>query len=152
MPVSVDWTELLHTFEFVSLGQPHEHEAVLCRKTGKFLWLSDLAEDIEEWPDDADNEEKYLSIPHKKELDLGTPLVFAFAREFLPDEFDEIQRIFHKRGAYARFKDLLQRRKALDRWYDFENRATEAALREWCEVNEITIEPGAGPASEPDLR
>jgi len=152
MPVSVDWTELLHTFEFVSLGQPHEHEAVLCRKTGKFLWLSDLAEDIEEWPDDADNEEKYLSIPHKKELDLGTPLVFAFAREFLPDEFDEIQRIFHKRGAYARFKDLLQRRKALDRWYDFENKATEAALREWCEVNEITIEPGAGPASEPDLR
>ena len=152
MPVSVDWTELLHTFEFVSLGQPHEHEAVLCRKTGKFLWLSDLAEDIEEWPDDADNEEKYLSIPHKKELDLGTPLVFAFAREFLPDEFDEIQRIFHKRGAYARFKDLLQRRKALDRWYDFENKATEAALREWCEVNEITIEPGAGPASELDRR
>ena len=152
MPVSVDWTELLHTFEFVSLGQPHEHEAVLCRKTGKFLWLSDLAEDIEEWPDDADNEEKYLSIPHKKELDLGTPLVFAFAREFLPDEFDEIQRIFHKRGAYARFKDLLQRRKALDRWYDFETRATEAALREWCEVNGITIEPGATPASEPDQR
>ena len=152
MPVSVDWTELLHTFEFVSLGQPHEHEAVLCRKTGKFLWLSDLAEDIEEWPEDADDEEKYLSIPHKKELDLGTPLVFAFAREFLPDEFDEIQRIFHKRGAYARFKDLLQRRKALDRWYDFENKATEAALREWCEVNEITIEPGAGPASEPDRR
>src|SRR5437879_1919482 len=130
MPVSVNWDELLHTFEFVSLGQPHEHEAVLCRKTGKFLWHSDVAEDIEEWPDDADDEEKYLSIPHKKELDLGTPLVFAFAREFLPDELDEIRRIFDKRGAYARFKDLLQRRKALDRWYDFENKATEAACRD----------------------
>jgi hypothetical protein len=78
--------------------------------------------------------------------------VFAFAREFLPDELDEIQRIFHKRGAYARFKDLLQRKKALDRWYDFENKATEAALREWCEINGITIEPGAGPAPEPDRR
>jgi len=152
MPVSVNWDELLHTFEFVSLGQPHEHEAVLCRKTGKFLWHSDVAEDIEEWPDDADDEEKYLSIPHKKELDLGTPLVFAFAREFLPDELDEIRRIFDKRGAYARFKDLLQRRKALDRWYDFENKATEAALREWCEINGITIEHGATPAPEPDRR
>ena len=82
----------------------------------------------------------------------GTPLVFAFAREFLPDEFNEVRRMFDRRGAYARFKDLLQRRKALDRWYDFETRATEAALREWCEINGITIEPSATPASEPDQR
>jgi hypothetical protein len=152
MPVSVDWTELLHTFEFVSLGQPHEHEAVLCRKSGKLLWHSDVAEDIEEWPDDADDDEKYLSIPHKKEFDLGTPLVFAFAEQFLPDELDEVRRIFHKRGAYARFNDLLQTKKALDRWYDFEAKATEAALREWCEINGITIEHGATPAPEPDRR
>ena len=150
MPVSVDWTELLHTFEFVSLGQPYEHEAVLCRKTGKFLWHTDLDEDIEAWPDDADDEEKYLSIPHKKELDLGTPLVFAFVEQFLPDELEEVRRIFKRRGAYARFMDLLQRKNALDRWYDFENKATDAALREWCDLNGITIEPGAGPASEPD--
>ena len=152
MPVAVDWNELVLTFEFVSLGQPHAHEAVLCRKTGKFLWNTDLDEDIEAWPDDADDKEKYLSIPHKKELDLGTPLVFEFARQFLPDEFNEIRRIFDRRGAYARFKDLLLRKKALDRWHDFENKATEAALREWCEINGITIEPSATPASEPDQR
>ena len=102
-PVSVDWTELLHTFEFASLGQPGEHEAVLCRKTGKFLWQTDVEEDIEAWPDDADDEEKYLSIPHKKELDLGKPLVLEFARQFLPGEFDEVRRMFDRRGAYARF-------------------------------------------------
>jgi hypothetical protein len=152
MPVSVDWTDLLHAFEFVSLGQPSEHEAVLCRKTGKFLWHSEFGDNFDEWPDDVDDEEKYLSIPHKKELDLGKPLVLEFARQFLPDEFNEVRRIFDKRGAYARFKDLLQRKKALDRWYDFEAKATEAALKEWCEFNEITIEPGAGPTSEPDRR
>jgi hypothetical protein len=152
MLVSVDWTELLDAFEFVSAGEPYEHEAVLCRKTGKLFWLSDVEEDIEAWPDDADDEEKYLAIPHRKKLDLGKPLVFAFAEQFLPDELDEVRRIFHKRGAYARFKDLLHRKKALDRWYDFETKATEAALREWCEINGVTIEPGAGPASEPDRR
>jgi len=148
----VDWTELLHTFEFVSLGQPYEHEAVLCRKTGKFLWHSELGDDVDEWPDDADDDEKYLSIPHKKELDLGMPLVFGFVEQFLPDELDEVRRIFHKRGAYARFKDLLQRKNALVRWYDFETKATEEALRQWCEINGITIEHGAGPAPEPDRR
>ena len=152
MPVSVDWTELQNTFEFVSLGQPGEHEAVLCRKTGKFLWQSDVEEDIEAWPDDADDKEKYLSIPHKKDLDLGKPLVIEFARQFLPNEFEDVRRIFDKRGAYARFKNLLQRKNALDRWYDFENKATEAALREWCALNEITIEAGDGATPEPDQR
>ena len=152
MPVSVDWTELLLTFEFVITGQPYEHEAVLCRKTGKFLWQTDVEEDIEAWPDDADDEKKYLSIPHKKELDLGKPLVFEFAKQILPDEYDEIRRIFDKRAAYARFKDLLQRKNALDRWYDFEAKATEAALREWCDLNEITIEAGDGATPEPDRR
>ena len=79
MPVSVDWNELQHAFEFASLGEPHEHEAVLCRKTGKFLWQTDVDEDIEAWPDDADDEEKYIAIPHRKKLDLGKPLVLEFA-------------------------------------------------------------------------
>ena len=60
--------------------------------------------------------------------------------------------MFDRRGAYARFKDLLLRKKALDRWYDFEAKATEAALREWCEINGITIEAGDGAAPEPDRR
>ena len=152
MAVPVDWDELLHTFEFVSLGQPYEHEAVLCRKTGKFLWHTESFDGADEWPDDADDEEKYLAIPHKKELHLGKPLALAFAEEFLPKDFNEIQRIFEKRGAYARFRDILQRKNALDRWYDFEAKATEKALREWCELNEIAIESQAGPASEPDRR
>jgi hypothetical protein len=134
MPVSVDWTELQHAFEFASLGQP------------------DVEEDIEAWPDDADDEEKYLPIPHRKQLGLGKPLVIEFARQFLPDEFNEIRRMFDKRGAYARFMDLLQRKKALDRWYDFEAKATEAALREWCDLNGITIEAGDGATPEPDRR
>ncbi|NOJ40031.1 hypothetical protein [Bradyrhizobium australiense] len=91
-------------------------------------------------------------IPDKKELDLGKALVFEFIRQFLPDEYDEIRRISNKRGAYARFKGLLQRKKALDRWFEFEKKATEKALREWCEANELTIREGGNPAPELDQR
>jgi hypothetical protein len=69
----IDWYEQENTVEFVSMG----NEAVLCRKTGKFLWHSDVDEDIEAWPDDADDDEKYLAIPDKKELDLGKALVVS---------------------------------------------------------------------------
>src|SRR6516165_3207892 len=57
------------------------------------------------------------SIPDKRELDLGKPLVLDFAREFLPVDYDEVRHIFSRRGAYRRYKDLLVRRGALERSY-----------------------------------
>jgi hypothetical protein len=48
--------------------------------------------------------------------------------------------MFDRRGAYSKFKALPTRRQALDQWYAFEQKATEEALREWCEDNSIEIE------------
>jgi hypothetical protein len=50
-----------------------------------------------------------------------------------------VRRLFGHRGAYASFKQLLARRGVLDQWYDFEQKATERALREWCEINSIAL-------------
>ena len=91
-------------------------------------------------------------IPGKKDLELGKTLVLEFARQYLPDEFDKIRRIFSKRGAYGQFKELLHRKRALDRGYEFENKATEDALREWCEAHGLTIREGDHPTPEPDQR
>jgi hypothetical protein len=138
MPAS--FRELLDALEFVSLdGGFGGHEAVLCRETGQIYLRSDAA-DLDEIPDDAeDDSEKYIAIPSRRDLDLGKPLVFDFAREFLPDDFDEVRYIFSKKGAYRKFRDLLTRRKAVDRWYDFEAKATKQALREWCELHAIAV-------------
>jgi hypothetical protein len=137
MPVS--WTDLTLAFEFVSAGNTGEHQAFLCKQTGKLYWQSDSSDELDELPDDIDDEEKYVQIPDKRELDLGKPLVFDFVGQFLPDDFDEVQRIFRRRGAYARFKDLLARRDTLDQWYDFESKAEESALRRWCDRNSIEV-------------
>jgi hypothetical protein len=56
-------------------------------------------DDLDELPDDIDDSEKYVQIPNKRELDLGKPLVLNFARQFLPDDFDEVRQIFSSRGA-----------------------------------------------------
>jgi len=80
-----------------------------------------------------------VQIPDKRALDLSKRLMLDFARDFLPADFDEVRRIFSHKGAYARFKILLHRRKAVDQWYDFEAKATEKALKTWCELNSIEI-------------
>jgi Uncharacterised protein family (UPF0158) len=139
MPVS--FSDLQLAFEFVSSGGMGENEAYLDRQTGKIYWHSEFGHNDEKLPDDIDDE-KYIAIPDRKELDLGKALVLDFAREFLPDNYDEVRQIFNRRGAYRRFKDLLVRRGTLERWYDFSNKAEEAALREWCAENGIDL---AGP-------
>jgi hypothetical protein len=82
---------------------------------------------------------KYIAIPDKRELDLGKALVLNFARDVLPGDYEEIRDIFHRRGAYQKFKALLVRRRALDRWHEYENKATEEALRDWCSWNDIEL-------------
>lgn len=140
MPAS--FQEILLGFEFAASGSGM-HRAILCRQTGKIYWhseMSDLDGIEDELPDDVGDEEKYVDIPDKRELGLGKSLALDFTREFLPNCFDDVRYIFSKRGAYQKFKALLTGRKALERWYDFESKATERALREWCEVHSIDVE------------
>ena len=136
--MAVSFSDLQLAFEFVSSGGMGENEAYLDRQSGKIYWHSEFGDNDEELPNDIDDE-KYISIPDKRELDLGKPLVLDFAREFLPVAYDEVRHIFSRTGAYGRYKDLLVRRGALERWYDFSNKAEEATLREWCAENGIDL-------------
>ena len=141
MPVS--FQELLDAIEFVASSGVGDNQAILCRRTGKIYLrsaISGLDELDEESPDNIEEDEEYIAIPDKRELGLGKALALDFASEFLPNEFDEVQYIFSKRGAYQNFRALLTRRKALERWYAFESERTEQALREWCELNSIEVE------------
>jgi hypothetical protein len=145
--MAVKFEEMLLAFEFVeSTGVLGEREAFVCRRTGKIYWrtdssgLDELNDQLnDELPDDIEDDEKYLAIPDKRELGLGKPLVLDFARQFLPDDFDEVRYMFSKRRAYQKFRALLTRRSVRERWYDFESKAKERALREWCELNSIEV-------------
>ena len=44
-----------------------------------------------------------------------------------------------RRGAYGRFKDLLERRNLLEQWYAFEQSAQRRAIEHWCEENSLEI-------------
>ena len=142
MPVSI--ADITSAFEFANTsGSIGEFVAFVCKRTGKVYYRTDFSDDEEmndELPDDIDDEEKYVALPDKRELGLGKPMVLDFAREFLPDDFDDVRYFFSKRGAYPKFKALLARRGAIDRWHAFEAKATEQALRDWCALHEIEIE------------
>ena len=131
--VAVDARELRNAVDFVSAGDSFDHSAWICLDTGKIYWRSSAAGlDDEDLPEDIDDSDRYLAVPSQHDLDLGRRLVLAFAAEELPDDYDMVTGFFRRRGAYGRFKNLLQMRGLLASWYEFENRATDEALLAWC--------------------
>jgi Uncharacterised protein family (UPF0158) len=122
----------------VSSAPPFENAAYLDRETGEVYYVS-ASGDSDELPGNVEEDDKYVSIPHKNDLDLGRELVFAFVAAEIPDEFESVKRIFSKKGAYARYKELLESKGRLEAWYGFEKQATEKAIRNWCEEEGIAL-------------
>ena len=136
--MSLSFDDIEGAFFFVSMDQMFIHNAYLCKETGQIFYTSEIG-DSDELPEDIDDSEKYIAIPHKNELDLGKALVFEFTSTYLPEELDTVHEIFRHKGAYSRYKDLLERKGALEDWYNFENERQDQALKEWCRENNIEI-------------
>jgi hypothetical protein len=136
--MAISFSDIENAFLFVSMDQMFMHNAYLCKETGEIFYTSEMG-DSDELPEDIDDPEKYIAIPHKNELDLGKALVIEFTSEYLPEELDRVYSIFRHKGAYSRYKDLLEKKGTLEDWYKFENERQELALKEWCRENNIEI-------------
>ena len=136
--MAISFDDIENAFLFVSMDQQGMHNAYLCKETGQLFYTSEMG-DSDELPEDIDDPEKYITIPHKNDLELGKALVIEFTSKYLPKELDRVYSIFLSRGAYSRYKDLLERKGLLDEWYKYEDERQKAALKEWCMENNIEI-------------
>ena len=134
----VTFADIQDAFSFVSSASYGMRSAVLRKDTGQIYYRSEAGD-----PDESTDEDfewgRCIDIPHKNDLGLGHQLVIEFVENHLPDEYQHVQRILRKRGAYGRFKDLLESKGLLQTWYDFENRREKQALRQWCNENEVEL-------------
>ena len=137
--MAVKFSDIENALFYVSMDQKFMHNAILCKETGRIFYTSEMG-DSDELPEDIDDPDKYIDIPHKTDLDLGKALVMEFTSKYLPDELDNVYSIFRRKGAYSRFKDFLDRKGVLEDWYQYENERQKGALREWCRRNNLDIE------------
>ncbi len=116
----VKLSELVDAFEFVSVADFDEHQPISAKGQA--------------------------GSSSCRDLDLGKRLALSFVAEELPGSYDEAREIFGRKGAYSRFKHLLQATGTLGKWYDFEARATETALRDWCAAVSVPLLDNEQPA------
>ncbi len=144
MSTPVNFTELVDACEWVSVAGFCDKAAYVNRESGTVHWVSDAIDADEELPEDIEdieNDIRYLAVPNKHDLDLGRALAMGFVANHLPDSYDTVRGYFHKQGAYARFKNLLERSGCLEAWFQYETDAVAQALREWCEAKGLQVGP-----------
>ena len=113
-----------------------ENEAYICRDSGKIHLISgdpDELDEEEKVPDNIDDSDKYIPVPDKRDLDLGSHLVFDFTARYLPQHYDQVRDMFRRKGAYGRFKGLLERQDKLQAWHAFSDEQATKVLKDWCE-------------------
>ncbi len=137
--MAISFDDIENAFFFVSMDQKYMHNAYLCKETGQIFYTSEMG-DSDEIPENIDDPDKYITIPHKNDLELGKALVIEFTSEYLPEELDRVYSIFRSRGAYSRYKDLIDEKGLLDKWHKFEDERQKAAIKKWCEENRVEIE------------
>lgn len=98
-----------------------------------------MLDDQEEVPEDVGDPTQYIAIPHKNELDLGKRLVLRFVASNLPHEYEDVEDMFRHKGAYSRFKSLLDQKGQLEDWHSYEQVETKVALREWSAAEGIDV-------------
>ena len=133
--------DLEDAYNWIDIGGV-QNEAWLCLSTGKVYLNTDDPGvfDMEfEVPDDLYDSDDYIQIPDKYELDLGSRLVFRFTDAHMPDRYEDVQDIFRRKGAYRRFRNLLEREDKESEWYAFRDASTEEALLGWCHDHGIEV-------------
>jgi hypothetical protein len=136
--MKIQFDDIENAFHFVSMGAMYGNQAILCKETGEIFYILEMG-DSDELPDDIENSDKYIEIPNKRQLDLGQKLVFKFVIEFLSEEIYRVENMFRKKGAYSRFKSLLEKEGLLKEWHHYENTWQVRALKDWCKDNGIDI-------------
>lgn len=130
--------EILDAFYFVSSAEYGMNHALLCMDDGRIYFRSEEG-DLDDLDEDEFDCDRFLAIPHKNDIDLGTCLVLEFAEQQIPDDLEMIDRMFRSRGAYRRFKDFLTCCGIMQNWHDFEKKRTQEALLKWCCDHEIKL-------------
>ena len=100
-------------------------------------WYRDAIEQAREF---LNNEEDYIPLPSKFEFhEYG--VMEEFIRSWPIDEQrDELLTLIKGKGAFARFKQGLERLLLQEKWYQYRDRALAELAKSWCRDNGIEFQ------------
>lgn len=74
-----------------------------------------------------------------KEIAHGIMKDFMFAQEDKKIH-DVIYNVIHQKGAFRKFRQVIEQVGILQKWYEFRDKEYEVIVKEWCETNGLEWE------------
>ena len=136
--MKVEFDDFWLAVEFVSAGTVGENHVLLNIENGTLHYFCDDDETHGTPPQDSDAD-KYLAVPHKRDLGVEQELVLAFAYAYMPRDVAEVESLLRDEGALARWTSLLDGKNLLEKWQDYRAQAEEDALRAWCAEHGVEL-------------
>ena len=85
------------------------------------------------------SEDKYLKLPGKYEVN-DYEIMEAFCLQLPPSKSQEFLSAIRGRGAFRRFRHMLEDSLLLEQWYRFEQEAQREIALAWCSENKVQYE------------
>ena len=90
--------------------------------------------------DEIDEDENFVALPSKYSIDdYGIMKDFMFAQKDKKIH-DAIYDAIHQKGAFRKFRQVVEQTGILQKWYEFRNKEYEDIVKEWCETNGLEWE------------
>ena len=139
MRAQVSLDDLENALLWASSPPEFDARAYVSRTIGKVYTRGGDDPVEEDLPPDIEDEDEYIAFPSKNELGFGRGLVFRFIHEFAPQAVADVHAAFDRKGAYGRFKSLLDRLGLLDAWHQYESEATVVARETWAQEHGFEV-------------
>jgi hypothetical protein len=114
--------------------------AALSERNEPVEWRDWERERIEILREIENGSQRYVQLPSQQDVH-EWDIMRRFCDTVGDDLAERLLRAIRGRGAFRRFKDELDRRGLLDRWFAFRRDALREIAIEWCSENDIPISP-----------
>lgn len=95
--MQIKFNDILELFELVNFGSPFDNEGYICTLTGQTYFHSHFGDNEEPLPGDIDDN-KYLSIPHKQDLNLGINIALDLPKRICLQRLSKSIQFFIAKG------------------------------------------------------
>jgi hypothetical protein len=87
-----------------------------------------------------ENQDDYLSLPEKYDFNEYRIIEKFIARVIIPKQSEMLSQSIHGKGAFRRFKAMLENLGLVDEWYKYRGQKLRDFVEFWCRENKIDFE------------
>ena len=87
-----------------------------------------------------ENQDDYLPLPEKYDFNEYRIIEKFISNVAVPKQSEILSQAIQGKGAFRRFKDMLEKLELVDQWYKFREQKLREFVELWCKENKIDFE------------